>query len=304
LKRYHHNSHALLSLGVFAGLFAGLPASSSAQSVWAESLVGAANIGYYNYWNSSNYSGDNSPATASFSSDFTGLDGAGNTETMSFDGDTVSQAFFGQLHVYTTATLDNSYYNANNPVYYNSDTDTLDPNGSPNSLSSLGFAGFDDTLQFGGNLVTGYQAVYIFHVDGTNSGVGTLADLAVNVTDDPSQSFFDWQNGYSSEDWVTTPFAVNGQNAQEINIQFSDQVVMNTWQLQDGGNYSGTSDFSDTLTLSGIELVDPSGKPFSGWTVTSASGTVYNQVYSTPSPAAFVPFLVALPGLLLRRRNR
>jgi hypothetical protein len=276
-----------------------IPATGWSQSLFSESLVGAGNYGYYDNWVSSNWVGDDTPVSADWSYSFSGLDGSGNEQTMSFSGETVSQSNYGQLHVYTAGSLQNSYYNSSNPIWYNNVT--TNPNGSPDNMASLGFAVFNDTLQFGGNLVDGYQAVYIFHVDGTNSGTGYLADLAVNVTDDPSQSFFDFSPGYSSENWATTPFQVNGQNGQDIDIQFSDQVVFNTPYQTDGDNYSGTSDFSETLTLAGIELVDANGNPFSGWTVTSASGTQYRQIESTPGPAAALPFLVAVPGIVRRK---
>jgi len=287
---------------VTASLFV-LSGSAQAQYLFSESLVGPSNVGYYTYWNGSGAYG-NSPVTANYSHSYTGMDGAGNTETMFFSGETISQSNYGDLHVYTTGTLDNSYYNSSNPIYY--DNQTVNPEGSPNSLSSLGFAIFNDTLQFGGALVEGYQAIYVFHVDGTNSGVGALADLAVNVQGDPSQGFFAFEDGYTSTDWVTTPFQVNGQNQQNIDIQFSDQVVFNTFQLADGGNYSGTSDFSETLILAGIELVGPNGNLLSGWTVTSASGTAYHQIEGTSTPAlpAAVAFASALPALIRRRRKR
>jgi hypothetical protein len=285
-----------------AGLFA-VSANASAQTgLFSESLVGAGNAAYGTYW-VGNGTNTSDPVTTSWGSSFTGLNGAGNTETMSFNGTTTSQSNYGSLHVYTQLSMTNSYYNSSNPLYFNGSS--VDAAGSPNDLQALGFAVFTDTLQFGGSLESGYQAVYFFHVDGTNTGDGTLADLAVN-TPDGYEGFFDSQSGYSSETWITTPFAVNGQNAQTIGVQFSDQVVFNMPYEVDGANDSGTSDFSETLTLTGIELVNANGQPFSGWTVTSQSGTVYNQVYgsSVPGPAAALPFMTALVGLARKRMRR
>jgi hypothetical protein len=296
------NKFKILALALAAAPAAAMASSDS--SLFSESLVGSADAGHGFYWNSANGTSDDSPVSASFSSSFTGMDGEGNTQTMLFNGETTSQSDYGNLHVYTTASLANSYYNSANPLYYDQSTNTLNPEGSPDSLSSLGFAGFTDTLQFGGDLVNGYQAIYIFHIDGTNTGDGALADLAVNVPGQDSQSFFDGTPGYSANDWTTTPFTVDGTDAQSINVQFSDQAVLNTFDLTDGGTYSGTSDFSETLTLAGIELVDANGHPFSGWTVSSASGTEYSQVTSAPGPEAFLPFLGAVPVYLRRRRRQ
>lgn len=76
-----------------------------------------------------------------------------------------------------------------------------------------------------------------------------------------------------------------------------------------GQNYSGTSDFSFTATLAGIQVVDAAGNPVSGWTVTSGSGTVYPKITpaATPEPGV-TTFLLAtgIPASLLaiRRRRR
>lgn len=306
LIRNNNRLTRLLALGIAgAGLFA-VPQFASAQaSLFTESLVGAGNANFGIYWAGESGTTTDAAVTASWDAYFTGLNGSGASETMYLSGTTTSQSNYGQLHVYTQLSLNNSYYNASNPQYFNGST--VDATGSPNSVASLGFATFTDTLQFGGDLVTGYQAIYVFHVDGTNTGDGALADLAVNIPSDGDyEGFFDGQSGFSSEIWATEPFQVNGQNEQTINVQFSDQVVLNTFDLTDGGNYSGTSDFSQTLTLAGIELVGPTGQPLSGWTVDSESGTVYNQIegtQGTPGPAAAVPFVTAL-GAALRRRRR
>src|SRR5262249_11652980 len=151
----------------------------------------------------------------------------------------------------------------------------INANGSPDSLTSLGFAIFNDTFQYGGALQSGYKARYIFHVDGTNSGTGALADLAVNVDNNPGDAFFSIGRGSFKQDWVTSDYLINGIAPQALNVQFSDQVVFDTFNLNDGQNYSGTSDFSSTLTLAGIEVVDGNGNPVSGWTLTSGSGTEY-----------------------------
>jgi len=278
---------------------------ASAQSTTAIAIEGLNNDNTPMYATSEVWT-DGSTATASMNQSFTGQDGAGQTQTMNFTGQTVASATYGSLHCYTTGTLTNSYYNPNNSAYIDQSGNIGDPNGTPDSLASLGFAIFTDTFQFGGNLQSGYQAKYIFHVDGTNSGVGGSADLAVNVAGAATSSFFDFNNGYYSADWVTSDYAVNGNTPQQIEVQFSDQAVFNTFQLADGFNYTGTSDFGATCTLAGVELVDQNGNLVSGWNLTSGSGTSYHTIESVPELGTLPVFLALLAptGILgLRRRS-
>ncbi len=150
--------------------------ATAQHSMFSESIVGVNNGGYIASLDFS-YVTDNSTASAYAMPSFTGMDGMGNTQTMTFTGSTVSQSDYGRLHVLTTGTLANSYYNVNNQPYANANGNIINTAGSPTSLTTLGFAVFNDTLQYGGALQSGYKARYIFHVDGTNSGTGTLADL-------------------------------------------------------------------------------------------------------------------------------
>ena len=283
-------------------------ASSAAASpqTWTVSLVGASNVASPGGITPLDIVSGNGPlTTATATQSFTGLDGNGVTQTMTYSGVTKNSAEFGRLHSYTEGHLTNSYYNASNPVYANGGGGVADPNGSPDSLDSLGFAGFDDTLQFGGSLQAGYKARYIFHVDGTNSGTGYLADLAVKIGSDADEAFFAYDPGFNVANWATISHDVDGINPTDIHVQFSNQVVFDAFNLPDGTNADGVSDFSATLTLAGIVMLDGSGNvvPTSDWTVTSASGTTYNQLSAVPEPASLLA-LAAGTTLLARKRKR
>lgn len=298
-------SNRLLTVG-FGLVVTGVAAQSAfGFSTWSISLVGVANRDYGGFIGSLDYantSGTN-PISASVNTSFSGLDGNNTMQTMDFVASNAAQANFGQLHLYSDASVTNSYYNASNPYYYNSNTNDFNTNGSPDSLVSLGFAGFNDTLHFGGQLQAGYKARYLFHVDGTNSGYGAAADLAVNIAGH-DESFFDFDPGSIDTIWATQAYDIDGVTPQEINVQFSNQVVVNTYDLTDGSNVSGISDFSSTLTLEGIEVLDEFGNRVSGWTLTSDSGTVYNGIGSVPEPGSIVAIAVGAIGFITRRRKK
>lgn len=211
---------ALLTLATTLALTG---AATAQTGVGSSVVVGTTATTGYIYGLDSHGVSTNDPVSAAATHTFTGLDGAGNQQAMTFSSSATAQSDFGRLHVYTTGTVSNTYYNADNPLFSNANGDLNDPNGSPGGLVSLGFATFDDTLQFGGTaLQSGYKARYIFHVDGTNTGTGTLADLDVHVDGNPDNTFFAGDTGFFAADWVTDNFAINGVTPQNLHVQFSD----------------------------------------------------------------------------------
>jgi hypothetical protein len=292
--------------GKFIIIGAGLGLASGAfaqSSLVAESIVGITDPGTYIYSNSFDYQTGGATATAQADLFFTGLDGNNNLQTMEFNGTTISSESYTKYHVYTTGTVTNSYYNASNAPYW--DGSNVNPAGSPTSLTSLGFAISWDTLTFGGALQPGYVARYIFHVEGTNYGYGSAADLAFNIGTQ-SEGFFAFDPGYHNEIWATQGYAVD--TPQSLNIQFSDQFVLNTFDVPDGSNVWGTSDFGSTLIFDGIVMEDAAGNIVdpSTWTVTSDSGTAYTRLSSIPAATPEPSTFLAVGGaalLALRRRN-
>ncbi len=291
---YSHHLGLCLTLGIPF-----LSATAFGQSTWDLSYTLASNNGYNNAVLDSAGSTTGALSVASSDISFTGMNRSGFQQTMRFIGETRTSAQFGRLRSYTTSTVTNAYNNPINPIYYNSNTGVTNPAGSPDTVTSLGFAGFNDVLHFGGVLEAGYRARYIFHVDGTNTGVGCLADMSFGIEGNPDESFFAQGLGFISENWVTQTYAINGITPQNVRVQFSNQVVADLFLFPDGSTISGTSNFSSTLTLAKIEVVDQNNNLVNGWTVTADSGTVY----PVPEPSAIVAIVVGGLGLILRRKN-
>jgi hypothetical protein len=254
----------------------------------------------------------NGVLTDSNSFEFTGLDGSGNIQTMTYDGTAMAQSNYGRLKAKATGSVTNAYYNSENSSYTDQYGFVIDPNGSPFGLISFGKAIFNDTLQFGGNLQSGYKAHYIFHVDGTISDTSDLVSsrgfttLQVKADNNPEQVFSYRDLGFVSTDWVTNNFAVNGTTPQNINIGFAAGTYFDLSNLPQGFNYSGASDFSATLNLATIEVVDQDGNLASGWTVSSASGTIYptNSGVSAPEPNTIALLCLGGVGMLKRPHKK
>ena len=174
--------------------------------------------------------GDGSPISTSGSFSFTGMDRAGATQTMVFSGSAASSAEYGRLHGRSTARLVNSYYNAANPFYVDGNGGVANANGSPDDLSATTASFFDDTLQFGGALQSGYFARYIFHVDGTNSGPRSLAVLGVTIAG-VNKTFGDGDTGPFVADWTTDDIPIDGTNPQSIHVQFDTLANFGTESL-------------------------------------------------------------------------
>jgi PEP-CTERM motif len=241
--------------------------------------------------------------SASANHTFIGLDSNENTQSMIFTGSANAQSDFTGLHVFATAAATNTYYNPLNQLFESS------PEGSPSILQSSNLSGFENTFQFGGTaLQAGYKAKYIFHVDGTNSGDWDQT-AQLDIYDESSVLLSHFvtigNNAVVNTDWVTQEFTINGITPQYLNIKLRNHVILDVTALPELGSYSGTSNFSSTVTLAGIEVRDPSGNLASGWTVTSGSGTVYNAIQGTsaPEPTTLGLFVLGSLGILVRRRK-
>ncbi|HRK21107.1 MAG TPA: PEP-CTERM sorting domain-containing protein [Fimbriimonadaceae bacterium] len=295
----NRNSSRGFSLALSALAAVAVSGQAAAFDIWSQSIAGVTNgsfIGTVGF----EHRTDGGVTSAQMDQTWTGLDRNGAEQEMRFQGQTLTQSAFGRLKSYTAGTVTNSYYNENNPKYFDWDTGTYDPEGSPTGLVSLGFAGFNDTLHYGGTLEAGYRARYIFHIEGQSVGYGTFASLSVSIANNPYEDAFFIGAGNYNEIWATQTYEINGITPQDINVQFSSQFVLNTHEVDDGTTASGVANFSSTVTLTGVEVVNANGELVGGWTLTSASGTNY----PVPEPGTMAAVTIGLVSFARRRAKR
>ena len=284
---------------------------ASAQSLSSFSRISAINTDISGFLTPLDEQDDiiGNPTSVTGTHTFKGMDHTGTMQTMTLMGQASASSSYGRLHSASAQTVTNTYYNAANPIYFNSNNNAVDPNGSPDVLATDSEASFTDILQYGGILQSGYQARYIFHVDGTNVGGGrTLVVLGVQIAMDATETFGSLDTGYLNTIWATGLHPVNGITPQAVHVDFGTLANVGTQDVADGSTVSNSSDFSSTLTLAGIELYDANGDLASGWTVTSASGTQYNTIQGSvvpePGSMALLVGLASAGAGLLRKRRR
>lgn len=145
----------------------------AAQSLESGVFIGVSNLDYGGDMSILALDSDTSPgglATAELPAmSFSGVNGAGLTETMSFSGG--ASAFLvapGQrpgLHVAAHGALLNTFYNAENPPYFDATVEpsTVDESGVPDYFYAGGIAKRVDILAFGGMGAGQYGALCLSH---------------------------------------------------------------------------------------------------------------------------------------------
>jgi hypothetical protein len=238
---------------------------------------------------------------------FNGNDLRGNPQQMTVDGTAFSSATFGQMHVYGSGTVTNSYYNpANSP--YTDANGNVNLNGSPDLIGVHGNAGWTDTFTYTGLQGTGYKVNYYFNLEGTATGD---VEAGLNFsTSDPSGPSYNPRTSQGSALWISPFYQVNWGTPFDVSADFYGGMTTYVSQKPDGSTYSATGNYADTLTLAGVQVVDANSAPVSGWSLTTASGTRYAAISpAVPEPGSLallcgVASLGTLSGLRRFRKQR
>lgn len=291
-------------LGVFY-VFSGAHAQTS------PSLEAFQGIYPGNFGNFAGIAGNGSPNDASnpfrATVRFNGNDRKGNPQQMTVDGTAYSSATYGHMHVYGSGTITNSYYNPSNQPYTDQNGN-VDANGSPDLIGVHGNAGWHDTFTYTGLQGTGYTVNYYFGLQGTAT---SDVEAGLNFsTSDPNGPSYNPRTSQGSALWITPTYQVNWGVPFDVTADFYGGMTTYVSQKPDGSTYTATGNYADTLDLNNIQVRDANGKPVSGWSLRSASGTQYPLAPATPEPGSMalvfsITSLGTLSGISrLRKRRR
>lgn len=292
--------------------------SASLPNAKAASLISNAAVGASNSPNTfpafepggSAYSGTGALVSASGSASFTGQNSNGEETIMTFTGSASAWAqSYGQLRTAASGTVSGVYYNENNAPYYSyndhddDDEETghwdIDPNGSPTFLVSYGQAQFSDTLNYG-NIPAGFTTDFWFHISGSFTGGDVYHSILVNFGL-ASDNIVLYPVSGANHLWTTNKFTP----LPGVDVDFSTTVLSSfnfyPEYSSEGGTYSGSADFMNTVTLAGINVYDENDNLVTDWALTSGSGTLYPG--SIPEPSAALLGLAGAAGFLARRRR-
>lgn len=249
----------------------------------------------------SNASSVGSFVSATTSRSFTGMDRNGDEQTMQFSGATSASVEFGRIHTAASGSLVNSYFNEENPFFW--DGTTVNEEGSPDNFRNVGLGSFTDVLTYGGGARAGHDAQYVFFVEGNVTGDGINAFLGATIANTPRQ-FFDINPpvGRSGNYYATTKVPVGALTGQVAVIDFNAQFRAKPFELEDGSSVIGSGDFSATATLVAIEIYDENGNLVTDATAVGASGTTYATIRPVPEPASMAALGLGALALLRRRR--
>lgn len=281
--------HPLLWLLLPCSLVA---AGAAAQSLESSASVHVSNLDYNGTYNvlALEYDLDaGGLAVANLAeTEFTGLDSNGDTQTMIYAGG--ARAFVvapGErpgLHAQVHGSLQNTFYNFDNPPYFDATVDPpqVDPDGIPDYFQVYARAKKVELLSYGGFGAGQYYARYVYRIHGHVSGTGDGANsafLIFQVGNNPQEyaSFHpNLPNGEFAGTYATQRYLVGNGQSHEEKTTFVVSYEADTQSLPEGSDIAGSVDFSETVTLDYIEVVDENDNPVHGWTVDTASGLDYD----------------------------
>lgn len=123
-------------------------------------------------------------------------------------------------------------------------------------------------------------ARYVFHIHGHVQGDGLRRGfLSVQIGSNPAElAFFDpnLPNGEVVAGYATQTYLIVDGMSHEMRATLLVAFEVDTQSVAEGLDITGSSDFSETITLDQIDVVDADNHPVSGWTVTPTSGLNYD----------------------------
>ncbi len=273
-----------------SALFTTASGSVTAQSLESIASIGVSNLDYSGTYHLLSLNFDSKAGGLAVAdlvpTSFTGLNGLGSTDTLSFTGGAsafvVTPGRRPGMHVEAHGSLINTFYNSSNPPYFDAsiEPNVINEEGIPDNFYAYGKAGIVELLSYGGFGAGQYYARYFYRVHGHVTGGGfDSAYITYQVGSNPLEiATFEpnLPNGELVAMYATQRYLVTNGMSHEQKSAFYVWFEADTQTVPEGSNISGMFDFSQTITLDHIEVVDEKNNPVSGWTVTAASGMDYD----------------------------
>lgn len=248
------------------------------------------------------HSGNNTGAyvETSGSATFNGLDAAGDPSTMSFSGSASAKTSYLKHHLAASGHVSNVTYNPENPPYYLTG-EPVNENGMPTFLAAYAQSEYEDVLTYATGFNQAYRTDFYFHITGSFEGTHMSHSIFVEFGGQSDYTIFhspaDGLGSTISTTWATRKFdVIPGQPIVYSSTSLA-QFNLQTPYSTGGGDYSGIANFSNTVTLAGINLYDENDNLVSNWSLTAGSGTNY------PIPEPAIPAFFAL-GMLYATGGR
>jgi hypothetical protein len=229
----------------------------------------------------------------------------GDGQTTTFGGSAYGAADYGVLHAAASGGASCTSNSVTNCY-------------SPSAGTAEGEASFFDTLNITGGPVDGYLDFSLV-ADGT--GAVTCVILGSPLDCGAAQTILSLANftgaptingvtgnfilGVGTTDaTILVPFGASqliGGGVTQVEVEmFLDSYV--NCAVADGDTCSAFTDFSNTAIVTGLRVLDADFNPVPSAVVTTASGTNYNDIQSTPEPPTL--FLLGVPLLTLGLARR
>ncbi|QYK53113.1 MAG: hypothetical protein KF824_12760 [Fimbriimonadaceae bacterium] len=293
---------------IFAGLCLAQVGHAQTHGRNTFTVVGVTNNGFDTFalrGIDADYSETGGYVQASGTGSYSGLNRSDELGTMTYSGFGSANSQYGILKTYGWGSLSNSFYNSSNEVYYNPDTDEVNPNGTPDRFVTFGQAQYSDYFQYSsptGNISAGVKVDFWYYVHGTLSGDSAFHSILVENDGDSDLLLLesDGTTQNINQVWTTKKFTIGA----DLALQHSTTIVsqfdnLSTKYWGDNTDLEGTANFGSTITLGGMHLYDENDNLITEWTMTALSGTDYQAV---PEPFTFIVLGAGALAALKRKR--
>jgi len=250
---------------------------------------------------------------------YTGLDGSGNTQTMTYNASSFADARDGLLRASSSLDLGNVFFNSNNPEMtsaFSGVASTITLRTQARFLDSIAIDSADSvsTLRFSmlveGNLSSSLERppaggfrTFISSSATFRGGSSTSNFTTVENYRITSLGFGDTATATFSEIVTFDVDVFNNTAGLAIQLQTQNGLIFSSssgnLQIVEGADYASLADFGNSASILGVEGFNADGTSADILGVTGTSGLTYTII-----PAPGTAMLIACGGVLGIRRRR